>query len=353
MSVAYRMVQWNPHKRRYDLAVVAGVLLYLAGFMAVSSLVWPGEQALSPPILLIRATGTCAALMLHIVLAIGPLARLDRRFLPLLYNRRHLGVATFLVALVHGVLVLGWYHGFGVVHPVESLFTSNTQYRSISAFPFETLGVAALLILFLMAATSHDFWLKNLSPAAWKRLHMAVYAAWGLVIAHVALGVMQTERSGVYPAVLLIAAATVAGLHLAAGLRSWRKDVAETATPGEWLDAGPVEAIPDRRAVSLQLPGGGAVAVFRHGTKLSAIAGRCVHQGGPLAEGKIVDGCVTCPWHGYQYRPEDGCSPPPYTEKLATHRVRLRAGRVEVESSAQMPGTPVEPAVIEEHTHAA
>jgi hypothetical protein len=25
---------------------------------------------------------------------------------------------------------------------------------------------------------------------------------------------------------------------------------------------------------------------------------------GPLGEGKIIDGCVTCPWHGYQYLPD-------------------------------------------------
>ena len=48
---------------------------------------------------LIRALGTCALLLLHVILAIGPLARLDRRFLPLLYNRRHLGVTMFLLAL--------------------------------------------------------------------------------------------------------------------------------------------------------------------------------------------------------------------------------------------------------------
>jgi Rieske Fe-S protein len=23
----------------------------------------------------------------------------------------------------------------------------------------------------------------------------------------------------------------------------------------------------------------------------------CAHAGGPLAEGKIVDGCIECPWH--------------------------------------------------------
>src|SRR2546428_6173232 len=44
---------------------------------------------------IIRAAGSAAFLLLHVVLCIGPLCRLDSRFLPLLYNRRHLGVVTF------------------------------------------------------------------------------------------------------------------------------------------------------------------------------------------------------------------------------------------------------------------
>jgi len=43
------------------------------------------------------------------------------------------------------------------------------------------LGIAALLVLFVMAATSHDFWLSFLTPPVWKALHMSLYAAYGLV----------------------------------------------------------------------------------------------------------------------------------------------------------------------------
>src|SRR5439155_9159438 len=136
--------------------------------------------------LLIRATATAAIIMLHVTLSLGPLTRIDRRFLPLLYNRRHLGVATFLLALAHAILSIGFYHGFGRVGPIQSLLTSNTRYRSLSGFPFETFGLIALLILFVMAATSHDFWLKKLSPRVWKSIHMLVYVAWLAVVWHVA-----------------------------------------------------------------------------------------------------------------------------------------------------------------------
>jgi hypothetical protein len=47
-----------------------------------------------------KTFGSCASLMLTVILSIGPITRLDRRFLPLLYNRRHLGVLTFLIVCV-------------------------------------------------------------------------------------------------------------------------------------------------------------------------------------------------------------------------------------------------------------
>src|SRR5439155_12306957 len=177
MSDHFRFISWTPYKKRYDLVLVACIATYVAAFMLVGSVVWRGDHGISPEILAIRATATAAILLLHLTLSIGPLARLDRRFLPLLYNRRHLGVTTFLVALVHAVLAIGYYHGFGRIGPIQSLFTSNVQFRSISAFPFEMLGGLALLILFIMAATSHDFWLKHLTPRAWKWIHMLVYVA--------------------------------------------------------------------------------------------------------------------------------------------------------------------------------
>ena len=103
MSAGYRAVGWSPGKKRYDLAVAAAIALFLASFAGVGLALRPEITAET---LLIRGFGLVALLLLHVVLAIGPLCRLDRRFLPLLYNRRHLGVVTFLLALVHGGLAV-------------------------------------------------------------------------------------------------------------------------------------------------------------------------------------------------------------------------------------------------------
>ena len=237
--------------------------------------------------------------------------------------------------------------------PIHSLLTSNTSFTSLSAFPFELLGAGGLVILFLMAATSHDFWLKNLSPATWKRLHMLVYVAWALLVMHVMLGAIQSERSVLYPVVVIAGVALVCGLHLAAGRREVKQDRcnAQKATAGaddaNWIDVGCVDDIAESRAHIACLPGQERIAIFRHGNKLSALTNVCAHQGGPLGEGRIVDGCVTCPWHGYQYRPADGASPPPFTERVSTFRLRVQGRRVLVNRTPLPPGTFVEPATFE------
>src|SRR5262249_6164215 len=160
----------------------------------------------------------------HVILAIGPLCRLDRRFLPLLYNRRHLGVTMFVLAFAHGTFSLFQFHALGDVNPMVSLLVSNTRYGSLADFPFQILGLLALLILFLMAATSHDFWLHNLSAPLWKRLHMMVYVAYGLLIAHVLLGALQSETSPLLALLLLAGLTVITGLHLKAGSIERRAD---------------------------------------------------------------------------------------------------------------------------------
>jgi nitrite reductase/ring-hydroxylating ferredoxin subunit/DMSO/TMAO reductase YedYZ heme-binding membrane subunit len=349
VSVGYLTVQWNRHKRVYDAVLLACIVLYLGMFVFVGKLLYRGAHAISDEILALRALGSCAFLMLSFVLCIGPLARLDRRFLPVLYNRRHLGVATFVVALVHGGLALGYYHGFGTVNPLVSLLTTNTNFGSLRAFPFQLLGAGALVILFLMAATSHDFWNRHLTPRYWKALHMLVYPAYGLVVMHVVLGAVQTQRGIALAFLVSLAAAAVVALHLLTGLGEAQADrgrpVVELAQ-GRWLDAGHTNDLAQDRGRTVCLPGGERIALFRYGECVSALTNVCAHQGGPLGEGKIIDGCVTCPWHGWQYRPGDGQAPPPFTERIATHRVVIRDGRVLVDPTPLAPGTAVEPARV-------
>jgi len=345
VSVQYQAVGWNRQKRIYDFVLAGSVLTYLALFVGVGSIIHPNATAET---LLIRGFGTAALLLLHVILCIGPLCRLDRRFLPLLYNRRHLGVTMFMLGLAHGTFGIVQFHAFGNLNPLVSLFVSNPRYGSLADFPFQSLGFVALLILFLMASTSHDFWLHNLSAPTWKRLHMLVYVAYALLITHVTLGVLQSETSPALVIILGAGLATVLSLHLAAAFPEKRLDEARSAAGADgFVEVCAVDQIPENRAVVVSLSGE-RVAVFRYDGNVSAISNVCRHQNGPLGEGRIIDGCVTCPWHGYQYLPGTGASPPPFTEKVPTYRTQVIDGKVLIHPCAHAPGTPIEPARIDQ-----
>src|SRR5271166_7202292 len=264
MSVQYAAVSWNRQKKIYDATLVLLLVLYICLFVGVGA--WRNPNATAET-LLIRALGTAAFLLLTVVLCIGPLARLDGRFLPLLYNRRHLGVTTFLVGLAHGAFALFQFHALGNVNPLVSLFISNPRYGSVADFPFQALGFFALIILFLMAATSHDFWLHNLSAPTWKRIHMAVYLAYALLVAHVVVGALQSDTNAALAVALGAGLVIVATLHLAAGVKERRVDgLIARANQDGFVAVCEVDDIPEKRGKVISV-GGERVAVFRYDGK--------------------------------------------------------------------------------------
>ena len=48
------------------------------------------------------------------------------------------------------------------------------------------------------------------------------------------------------------------------------------------------------------------LVVVRIGETVHAMHNVCAHAGGPLNEGRLVDGCIECPWHYSRYRLTDG-----------------------------------------------
>ena len=325
MGASYTAVGWNRQKKNYDWLIAAFCLAYLVIFISITLLF--NEQATFETLLL-RSTSTLALLLLHVILAIGPLCRINTKFLPLLYNRRHLGVTMFSLALVHGCFGIFQFHALGNTNPVVSLFSSNTNYNSLAAFPFQALGFFALLIFFLMAITSHDFWLHNLSPKVWKTLHMFVYLGYLLVILHVMLGVIQFEKNPLFVLILSIGSCTLVVLHLTAAFKEKKLDDRLFALQQDgFVYVCNSDEIEDSRAKIFCIDKE-RIAVYRHENKLYAIHNVCKHQGGPLGEGKILDGCITCPWHGYQYLPQNGQSPPPFKEKVNTYNIKVIKNKV-------------------------
>jgi len=80
---------------------------------------------------------------------------------------------------------------------------------------------------------------------------------------------------------------------------------------------------------------GAPVLLYRTGSKVWGLANTCSHMGGPLDEGTVADGCVTCPWHASIFRFADGAvvrgpasSPQPrYETRVSGDHIEVRAAR--------------------------
>lgn len=75
-------------------------------------------------------------------------------------------------------------------------------------------------------------------------------------------------------------------------------DAASLAAAG-FTDVGSAHDIPMLEGRSATV-GGRRVAVFRLPTGFSATDAACPHKGGPLSDGLVADGCVTCPLHNWR-----------------------------------------------------
>jgi nitrite reductase/ring-hydroxylating ferredoxin subunit/uncharacterized membrane protein len=70
------------------------------------------------------------------------------------------------------------------------------------------------------------------------------------------------------------------------------------------LDLGDTSKLPEGQPIRAKA-GANSILLVRNGETIHAMHEVCAHAGGPLAEGRIVDGCIECPWHGSRYRLTD------------------------------------------------
>jgi len=63
--------------------------------------------------------------------------------------------------------------------------------------------------------------------------------------------------------------------------------------------------IPPESVKSFRIDGKEVMVINNKG-KLFCLQARCTHAGAPLAEGRIEDDILTCPWHGSKFRITDG-----------------------------------------------
>lgn len=96
----------------------------------------------------------------------------------------------------------------------------------------------------------------------------------------------------------------------------------------EWVEIGPLEAIPSRGARVIK-HSDGDIAVFRAGDDhVFALRDRCPHKGGPLSQGLVHGHRVTCPLHSWNINLQDGLAVAPDQGCAAAFATRVENGRV-------------------------
>lgn len=130
------------------------------------------------------------------------------------------------------------------------------------------------------------------------------------------------------------AGALAAGGHLGGHL-SFAEGVGVNQTafeegPGDWTPTVTEDELAAGRPVCARA-GDVNVLIVRDGDGIHALDDRCTHRGGPLHEGEVADGCVTCPWHGSRFRLTDGSvERGPASSPQPLYETRVSDGRVEV-----------------------
>jgi nitrite reductase/ring-hydroxylating ferredoxin subunit/uncharacterized membrane protein len=129
-----------------------------------------------------------------------------------------------------------------------------------------------------------------------------------------------------------VSASGLLGGHISfrlAGGANHAEEVPHLVEPGwHYLMAATdaVEGKPVRRQLG-EVP---VVAIRIDGT-VRVLANRCSHMSGPLSDGELADGCLTCPWHGSVFRVADGTVVRgPATAPQPAFEVREAGGTIEI-----------------------
>ncbi|MFN6519566.1 MAG: NifU family protein [Nostoc sp. CreGUA01] len=94
-----------------------------------------------------------------------------------------------------------------------------------------------------------------------------------------------------------------------------------------WIKVATQELVPESSVLAVQLAGTSLI-LYRQGVKFSCYRNACAHLGNPLQEGKVENGILTCPYHGFQYNLETGeCLTVPDVS-LQSYPVKIKGDKV-------------------------
>jgi nitrite reductase/ring-hydroxylating ferredoxin subunit len=100
--------------------------------------------------------------------------------------------------------------------------------------------------------------------------------------------------------------------------------------PADWTPVADTSELAEGGTKAVEVEGR-QVLLYQERGRVHAMNNICTHAGGPLSEGEVCDGVVTCPWHGSRFRLTDGAvlhGPATYDQPALDARVR--GGKIEV-----------------------
>lgn len=154
-------------------------------------------------------------------------------------------------------------------------------------------------------------------------------------------GALAQRARGRQGRLLSLAGAAVSGVgatlgghlayHLALGAN--HADRVRDLAPPDWQPLGPLDDLPESTPVR-RTAGEVPVFVLRRGAQVTVLADRCPHLAAPLSGGEVVgtdgDARVVCPWHGSEFRLDDGCVVHgPATASVPVFETRVVEGTLE------------------------
>lgn len=129
---------------------------------------------------------------------------------------------------------------------------------------------------------------------------------------------------------LISAGAAYLGGELVFGRGLMVDHVAWTSGPTKWTAVLPSDRLAEGQHAEGRLEDR-QLLLYREAGTVYALENRCAHAGGPLSEGTVEHGIVTCPWHGSQFRLADGTLVRgPSTFPQVRLETRERDGNIEV-----------------------
>ena len=161
------------NRLRQPLAKWVLVVLSLVPFAYLCAGVYLDSLGPNPAEYLIRASGDLTLRFLCITLLITPL-RIITQWPEFLLFRRSLGLLTFFYACIHALCY----------SLLDMSWAWDEIAQDIVKRPFIAVGVAGMLLLTALAATSFNAAVKAMGVKRWRQLHRAVYGIAVLAILH-------------------------------------------------------------------------------------------------------------------------------------------------------------------------